>query len=240
MNRKGPRDPLHWGTRRKQWTASRYARREFHRSGLYVADGELPGGNPVDEISGQSTIPGQIRSPSRELASKVTASQAHKPEFPFWPQERHHSTPVSPVRNTVERFFIGSIPDGLPARGLVEEASVPNHRLVARSSYGPRQQLRDVALQAIVGGYANGILHAPLLQCLVNLRLDRQHRRETPLPYRALVVAQSPAVTALPSLPHYTRCPAGRYVLIVDVSRHYIFAFTTLGNPVCEVPVRVG
>ena len=32
----------------------------------------------------------------------------------------------------------------------------------------------------------------------------------------------------------------GRYVLVVDVSRHYVFAFTTLGNPVCEVPVRVG
>ncbi|HEY5177269.1 MAG TPA: hypothetical protein VII95_17050 [Terriglobales bacterium] len=46
-------------------------------------------------------------------------------------------------------------------------------RLVARSSYGPRQQLRDVALQAIVGGYANGILHAPLLQYLVNLRFGK-------------------------------------------------------------------
>jgi hypothetical protein len=37
-----------------------------------------------------------------------------KPEFPFWPQERHHSTPVSPVRDTVKRFFIESTPDGLP------------------------------------------------------------------------------------------------------------------------------
>src|SRR5271166_3697348 len=39
----------------------------------------------------------------------------HEPEFPFWPQERHHSTPVSPVRDIVKRFFIGSTPDGLPS-----------------------------------------------------------------------------------------------------------------------------
>ena len=39
----------------------------------------------------------------------------YKPEFPFWDQERHHSTPVWPVRDTVKRFFIGSTPDGLPA-----------------------------------------------------------------------------------------------------------------------------
>src|ERR1039458_7114984 len=64
-------------------------------------------------------------------------------------------------------------PRRLPARGLVEEALVPHHRLVAWSSYGSRQQLRDVALQAVIGGYADGILHAPLLQCLVNLRLGK-------------------------------------------------------------------
>src|SRR5450759_2435438 len=39
----------------------------------------------------------------------------------------------------------------LPTRGLVEKTLVPDHRLVARSSYGPRQQLRDVALQAVIG-----------------------------------------------------------------------------------------
>src|SRR5450759_2288290 len=61
----------------------------------------------------------------------------------------------------------------LPTSGLVEEALVPHHRLVARSSYGPRQQLRDVALQAVIGGYANGILYSALFQCLVNLRLGK-------------------------------------------------------------------
>src|ERR1035437_6095393 len=40
---------------------------------------------------------------------------ATKPEFPFWPQERHHSTPVSPVRDTVKQFVIGSTPDGVPS-----------------------------------------------------------------------------------------------------------------------------
>src|ERR1022692_3465264 len=38
-----------------------------------------------------------------------------KPEFPFCPQERHHSTPVSPVRDTVKQFVIGSTPDGVPS-----------------------------------------------------------------------------------------------------------------------------
>src|ERR1035438_8052238 len=61
----------------------------------------------------------------------------------------------------------------LPACGLVEEALVPHHRFVAPASYGPRQQLRDVALQIVIRGYANGILHASLLQRLVNLRLGK-------------------------------------------------------------------
>src|ERR1022692_161447 len=61
----------------------------------------------------------------------------------------------------------------LPARGLVEEALVPHHWLVAWPSHRARQQLRDVALQAVIGGYANGILHASLLQRLVNLRLGK-------------------------------------------------------------------
>src|ERR1039457_258083 len=59
----------------------------------------------------------------------------------------------------------------LPARGLVEEALVPYHGLVAWPSHRARQQLRDVALQAVIRRYANGILHASLLQRLVNLRL---------------------------------------------------------------------
>jgi hypothetical protein len=61
----------------------------------------------------------------------------------------------------------------IPARGLVEEALLPDHGLVAWSSHWPRQQLRDVALQTVVGGYADGILHASLLQRLVNLRLGK-------------------------------------------------------------------
>src|ERR1035437_9607913 len=64
-------------------------------------------------------------------------------------------------------------PRRLPTGRLIEKALVPDHRLVTRSSHWPRQQLRDVALQAIVGGYANGILHASFLQRLVNLRLGK-------------------------------------------------------------------
>src|ERR1035438_1148558 len=43
-------------------------------------------------------------------------------------------------------------PRRLPARGLVEEALVPDHGFVARSSHGPRQPLRDVGLPAVIRG----------------------------------------------------------------------------------------
>src|SRR5664280_1665662 len=73
----------------------------------------------------------------------------------------------------MELHFRHHTPRRLPARGLVEEALVPHHGAVARSSYGPRQQLRDVALQVVIRGYANGILYSALFQCLVNLRLGK-------------------------------------------------------------------
>jgi len=62
---------------------------------------------------------------------------------------------------------------GLPSCCLVEEALVPDHRLVAGSSHWPRQQLRDVSLQAVIRGNPNRILHAAFLQRLVNLRLGK-------------------------------------------------------------------
>jgi hypothetical protein len=37
---------------------------------------------------------------------------------------------------------------------------------------------------------------------------QKRHGRETPLPYPVLVGARSPALTVLPSLPYYARCPA--------------------------------
>src|SRR5208283_2653782 len=37
------------------------------------------------------------------------------PEFPFLARKRHHSTPVSPVRDTVKGFFYWSTPVGLPS-----------------------------------------------------------------------------------------------------------------------------
>src|ERR1019366_3943858 len=108
----------------------------------------------------------------------------------------------------VELHFRHHTPRRLPARGLVEEALVPHHGAVARSSYGRRQQLRDVALQVVIGGDTKGIIYSGSLPCLGNLPAwQRRHRRETPLPYRVLVGAQFPAVTVLPSLPHYARCP---------------------------------
>jgi hypothetical protein len=37
----------------------------------------------------------------------------HTGTEPFWPHEWRHPTPVSPVRATVKRLFIGSAPDAL-------------------------------------------------------------------------------------------------------------------------------
>src|ERR1019366_9428999 len=61
----------------------------------------------------------------------------------------------------------------LPTGRLIQKALVPDHGLVARASYRPRQQLRDVSLQTVVSWQTYGILHAPLLQSLVNLRLGK-------------------------------------------------------------------
>src|ERR1700681_1752705 len=51
----------------------------------------------------------------------------------------------------------------LPTGRLVEKALVPDHWLVARPSHWPRQQLRNIPLQVLVGRYANGVFHAQLL-----------------------------------------------------------------------------
>jgi hypothetical protein len=41
------------------------------------------------------------------------ALYAFESQFPLWPHEWRHPTPVSPVRATVKRLFIGSAPDAL-------------------------------------------------------------------------------------------------------------------------------
>src|SRR5713226_3420161 len=64
-------------------------------------------------------------------------------------------------------------PRRLTTGRLVEKALVPDHWLVARSPHAPRQQFRNVPLQALVGRYADGILHAPLLQCFIDLRFGK-------------------------------------------------------------------
>src|ERR1035437_10927993 len=68
----------------------------------------------------------------------------------------------------VELYLCHHTPRRLPTRGLVEEALVPHHGFVARSSYGPGQQLRDVALPPVIGEDAGGILYTPLLPPPVN------------------------------------------------------------------------
>ena len=55
----------------------------------------------------------------------------------------------------------------------LEKTLEPNHRLVARPSHWPRQQLRDVPLQIVVRRNADRILHLPFFQRLVQLRLGK-------------------------------------------------------------------
>src|ERR1017187_4271806 len=62
-------------------------------------------------------------------------------------------------------------PRRLPTRCLVEKTLVPDHRLMARPSHRPRQQLRNVPLQALVSRDADSVLNTPFLQRFVDLRL---------------------------------------------------------------------
>src|ERR1035438_4363163 len=61
----------------------------------------------------------------------------------------------------------------IPTCRLVEKALVPHDRFMAGPSHRTSEQLRDISLQIVVGGYADGIPHASLLQRLVNLRLGK-------------------------------------------------------------------
>ncbi len=48
---------------------------------------------------------------------------------------------------------------------------------MARPSHRPRQQLHNAPLQVVVRGNANGVLHAPLFQSLVDLRFGKRRVR---------------------------------------------------------------
>jgi Transposase DDE domain group 1 len=57
----------------------------------------------------------------------------------------------------------------------VEKAHVPDRRFVAGPSHWPGQQLDNVPLQVVVERKANGVLHVPLFQRLVEFRLGEGH-----------------------------------------------------------------
>src|SRR5208283_5776414 len=52
-------------------------------------------------------------------------------------------------------------------------SSEAKHRLVARPSHWPRQQLRNVPLQIVIGRKADRVLHVPFFEGLVELRLGK-------------------------------------------------------------------
>ena len=71
-------------------------------------------------------------------------------------------------------FYLRNHPSGcLPTFGLVQEPLVLDLRFLAGPSHRALQQLFNVPLQVFVGCYPDGILHTPLLQRFVNLRLGK-------------------------------------------------------------------
>ena len=92
-------------------------------------------------------------------------------------------------------FYLGYHPSGrLPTRGLVQKALVLDLRFFAGPAHRTFQQLLDVPLQVFVGRYPDGILHTPLLQRFVNLRLGKgsigPKRNFVPHPLLALDLRQ--------------------------------------------------
>src|ERR1035437_7865035 len=92
-------------------------------------------------------------------------------------QVRHDKADSGKQLSDVELHLRHYSSCGLPTSRLVEKALVPDHWLVARPAHGPRQQLRNVSLQAIVGWNADRILHAALFQCFVDLRFGKSRVR---------------------------------------------------------------
>src|SRR6266568_3646674 len=88
-------------------------------------------------------------------------------------QVRHDKTNSWKQLSAVELHLHHNSSCGLPTGRLVEKTLVPDHWLVARPPHGPRQQLRNVPLQAIVGWNANRIRHTALHQRFVDLRFGK-------------------------------------------------------------------
>jgi hypothetical protein len=75
----------------------------------------------------------------------------------------------------------------LPARGLVEKTFVPDHGLVARSSYGTRQQLRDVALRLSLAGMRMAYFAPPLADEFTQPQAFIQCSHQQPGRYQTLL-----------------------------------------------------
>jgi hypothetical protein len=84
----------------QQMNASHSARRYFS---IHSGTEQIPATEPTSDVA--------LRLNPRVWVGR--ALYAFKSQFPFWPHEWRHPTPVSPVRATVKRLFIGSAPDAL-------------------------------------------------------------------------------------------------------------------------------
>ena len=71
-------------------------------------------------------------------------------------------------------FYLRHHPSGrLPTLGLVQKPLVLHQRLCTGPSHRTRQQFGNVSFQVVIGRNADGVLHAPILQRFVNLRLGK-------------------------------------------------------------------
>src|SRR5207302_5367579 len=101
-------------------------------------------------------------------SSSLVVEAHHRPAVRL--QGRHDEAHQREQFPAVEFYLRHDPPRRRPTRSLVPEASVPDHRLVPGSAHRPRQQLRDLPLQNVIGWDADSVLHIPSLQGLVDLR----------------------------------------------------------------------
>ena len=136
-------------------------------SGLRIITRQ-PGGNAT-EIAERATSGGLSGSPGGAGAGRTCKREGNdsRRSFGRFPSKaeaagfgRYNAPLRRPIANRLPiaflRSFFGFGSSSLP---FTLEALAQDHRLVARSSHGPRQQLRDVPLGILIGRNADGTLH---------------------------------------------------------------------------------
>ena len=121
-----------------------------------------------------------------------------------------HNEPDSRVQLSQMMLYLRHHPSGrLPSGCLVQQSLVFDQRFLAGPAHRARHQFGNISFQVVVRRNANGVLHAPLLQRLIDLRFGEGGvgTKHHLLAQRA--AAQSPAGEVLPSPRHRARFQDG-------------------------------